>query len=121
MKIRDQEGWDKGLANNTDMYGACIYKYAESWADIMEDKMAAGADLPDIAKECSHEADRRPGMGITGYMYGAAVSVLSHCWEHGEALRRWHNLDTQTGNEGEKANREGGTLNPALLVIGTAD
>jgi len=50
-------------------------------------------------------------------MYGASVSVLAKCWEHGEQLRRWHNLKTQLGNEGEKANEKGGVLNPALLNI----
>lgn len=56
--------------------------------------------------------------GITGFMYGCAVSALAHFWAHGEALRRWHNLDTQIGTEGEKANESGGVLNPALLNIG---
>ncbi|MDA8315367.1 MAG: hypothetical protein M0010_09365 [Actinomycetota bacterium] len=48
---------------------------------------------------------------------GAAVSVLASCWVHGEELRRWHNLDTQIGTEGEKANASGGVLNPALLIM----
>ena len=68
----------------------------------------------DVANECSNEADTE---GITGFMYGAAVSVLASCWEHGEELRRWHNLKTQIRDEGEKANESGGVLNPALLNI----
>jgi len=32
-------------------------------------------------------------------------------------LRKWHNIKTQIGNEGEKANASGGVLNPALLNI----
>jgi len=51
-------------------------------------------------------------------MYGCAVVILSKCWEHGEALRRWHNKDTQIGDEGDRANESGGVLNPALLSIG---
>lgn len=47
-----------------------------------------------------------------------AVVVLTKCWSRGEELRRWHNLDTQIGNEGEKANASGGVLNPALLTTG---
>jgi hypothetical protein len=43
--------------------------------------------------------------------------VLASCWEHGEELRRWHNLKTQIRDEGEKANESGGVLNPALLNI----
>jgi hypothetical protein len=30
-----------------------------------------------------------------------------------------HNIDKQCGNEGEKANESGGTLNPALLSFST--
>jgi hypothetical protein len=54
-------------------------------------------------------------------MYGAAVSVLSSCWEHGEELRRWHNLDVQIHDEGEKANETGAVLNPAIMCIGKSD
>jgi hypothetical protein len=115
MQIKDQATWDAGKANNTDPYGGRIYSYAEDWANLMETRMAKGDKLADIASETSHEADTD---GITGFMYGAAVSVLSHVWEHGEELRRWHNLDTQIGTEGEEANKNGGTLNPALLNIG---
>ena len=50
------------------------------------------------AKEASHLADSE---GITGFMYGCAVSMLAQCWKHGEELRRWHNKDTQIGTEGD--------------------
>ena len=115
MQTSDQALWDKSKASNTDPYGARILSYAEDWANLMEVAMAAGAKLEDVAKETGRKADHD---GITGFMYGAAVSVLSRCWQHGEALRRWHNLDTQIGKEGEKANASGGVLNPALLNIG---
>lgn len=115
MKIKDQQGWDKGIANNQDPYGARIYSYAKDWADLMEKAMAEGKKLEDVADSTSHTADYD---GITGFMYGAAVSVLAHCWEHGEQLRIWHNLKTQIGTEGERANKTGGVLNPAILNIG---
>jgi hypothetical protein len=56
-------------------------------------------------------------IALIGFMYGVAVSMLAQCWKYGEQLRRWHNLDTQIEHEGERANAEGGTLNPALLNI----
>lgn len=111
-----QAGWDKGIENNQDPYGNAVYRYASEWATRMEAKLTDGAKLEDIAETCSRAADDE---GITGFMYGAAVSILSQAWQHGEALRRWHNLATQIGNEGEKANESGGTLNPALLNIGS--
>lgn len=56
--------------------------------------------------------------GITGFMYGCAVSGLAKFWKHGEQLRRWHNKDSQLGTEGDEANESGGVLNPAILTIG---
>jgi hypothetical protein len=100
---------------NSDPYGAATVRYAETWADMMEIYIDGGEKLEDIADKTSHDADTE---GITGFMYGAAVSILSQCWLHGEALRKWHNLKTQIGNEGERANESGGVLNPALLNIG---
>jgi hypothetical protein len=122
IKPEAQTDYDKGLANNQDPYGNRCYTYAEEWANLLEKQIAESpsdqspeAVIAKYAKPLSHLADTD---GITGYMYGVAVSILAHCWIHGELLRRWHNLDTQIGNEGEKANAEGGTLNPALLSIG---
>ena len=114
MKIRNSEDWNKDRENNTDGYGKATLDYAERWADLMEVEIDGGAKLHDIAKRLSHEADSE---GITGFMYGAAVSVLARVWEHGQELRTWHNLDIQIGDEGERANERGGTLNPALLNI----
>ena len=71
--------------------------------------------MEDIAKSSARETDTD---GITGFMYGAAVSILAKAWVYGEELRRWHNLDTQIQHEGEKANESGGVLNPALLSSG---
>lgn len=115
MRIKDQANWDKYVTLNTDPYGKACVDYARAWADLMEQRMLAGAELEAVAKETSHQADTD---GITGFMYGAAVSMLAQVWEHGERLRRWHNLDIQFKDEGEKANASGGVLNPALLVIG---
>lgn len=113
-----EELWDKGLKNNKDPYGARIYSYALDWANLMEAEIANGKKLEDVAEETSHVADTD---GITGFMYGAAVSVLAQVWLHGDILRRWHNLRTQIGTEGERANETGGTLNPALMNFGSKE
>jgi hypothetical protein len=114
LKFKDKELWEEGLANNQDPYGKAIYEFAERWANLMEKQIAKGKKLADIAKQTSHDAAVE---GITGFMYVAAVQILSEGWVHGEELRQWHNLDTQIRDEGEKANREGGVLNPTLLSI----
>lgn len=115
MKLKDAELWNKSLANNQDPYGAAGHRFAETWANLMEQKMAQGKPLHEVARDCSHEADVE---GITGFMYGCAVQILAAVWEHGEELRRWHNRDAQIGDEGERANESGGVLNPAILNIG---
>lgn len=114
MKISSQESWDKWVANNTDGYGSAIIRYAEAWANLMEAKIAEGSQLEDIAQETSHEADTE---GITGYMYGAAVSVLASSWIYGEQLRLWHNGKYKRFSSGED---NGGVVNPAILNIHTS-
>lgn len=115
LTLRDEEGWKKSVEANKDGYGAAVIRYAEKWARLMEGRMEHGDTLENCADEASSIADDE---GITGFMYGCAVSILSQCWIHGEQLRLWHNLKTQIGTEGEKANASGGVLNPALLSIG---
>ena len=117
MKLKDVQGWELTVKNNQDPYGKAGVDYARRWAEMMEERMAAGAALEDIARDTSREADTD---GITGFMYGCAVSILSQVWEYGEELRRWHNLDTQFRDEGERANESGSVLNPALLTIATS-
>ncbi len=114
--------WQNWKDKNKDPYGAACVVYADRWAVLMEKEITDETDLvkfmQDRARSLSHEADTD---GITGFMYGCAVSMLSQCWKYGESLRRWHNKDTQIGTEGEKANTDGGVLNPALLTISTPE
>ena len=106
MNIANETVWKQWQENNKDEYGSAIIQFAERWADIMEIKMNSGCQLKDIANEASHKADTD---GITGYMFGAAVAVLTSCWKHGEELRMWHN---------EKYHYSGkGVVNPAILTI----
>jgi hypothetical protein len=112
---KNVDAWVKGVSANQDDYGYAVYEYAAKWANLMEREMATGKSVALIAKDTSHEADKE--IGITGFMYGCAVSVLAEVWEHGDELRRWHNLDIQIKDEGEKANETGGVLNPAVLNV----
>jgi hypothetical protein len=81
----------------------------------MEGMLASGQSVSSCAERASHLANEE---GITGFMYGCAVSILAKVWAHGEELRRWHNRKTQLGTEGERANESGDVLNPAVLCIG---
>ncbi len=61
----------------------------------------------DNADRLSREADTE---GITGFMYGCAVSILSQYWEYGEYLRKWHNKKYDYDG--------GGAVNPAVMTVG---
>lgn len=110
----DKANYESWKAKNQDPYSRRCFTYAEVWADLMEVQIAEGKTIAECAKPTSYVADTD---GITAFMYGMAVNILASCWAYGEVLRRWHNLDTQIGDEGERANQEGSVLNPALLNI----
>lgn len=115
LTLRDQAGWDKAVeVNKDDPYSNAVMVFAESWARIMEGRMAAGAKLAECADEASHLADND---GITGFMYGAACSVLAQTWIHGEELRRWHNRQYMSEEKAAQADASGGVVNPAILTI----
>ena len=106
MKLKNKEGWERFVTINNDPYGSGVVGYAERWANMMEQEMESGKPLIEIADATSNKADTE---GITGYMYGCAVSILSQVWEHGEELRKWHNKEY--GYDGD------GTVNPAIITI----
>ncbi len=107
MKIKDIEAYEEWKSKQTDGYGQAVFRYAEKWAELMEEELDNGHEVKNVAGKLSHEADTE---GITGFMYGAAVSVLTHCWEYGEELRKWHN--GEYGYDGE------GVVNPAIMTVG---
>jgi hypothetical protein len=113
--LTDEPFWKECVEKNTDGYGSCTIRYAARWANYAEAALEKGEHFASAVKRTSHDADLE---GITGFMYGCAVGILSKCWCRGEELRRWHNKDTQIGTEGDEANESGDTLNPALLSIG---
>lgn len=112
IELSEPDKWQEFKNANTDPYGGAVVTYSERWARLMQVELAQGKTLADVAYKCSRDADLE---GITGFMYGCAVSTLAQCWIHGEELRRWHNKDTQIGTEGDAANESGGVLNPAML------
>ena len=110
MEYKDgqSEEWKKAYdINKDDPYGKECFDYAERWANQMEEKISDGSELKDIAESTSHSADTN---GITGFMYGMAVSILSQMWTHGEELRKWHNKEY---NQPEAK----GVVNPAIVVL----
>lgn len=93
--------------NSKDFYSLGVVNFAKRWAELMEKGIEKGEKVVDIADKTSYEADTE---GITGYMYGCAVSALSHFWEHGEELRKWHNKEYNYDGDG--------VVNPAIITVG---
>lgn len=105
---KKQEEWENCKAiNSKDGYSNCVIDYTILWAQYMEYLMATqDKKVADVWDRSSHSADI---YGITGFMYGCAVSILSSVWKYGEELRMQHN---------SKYNHEGdGVVNPAILTI----
>lgn len=107
-KEKEYKDWyDK----NSDGYGRACFTFAERWANLMEEAIANSEDSPMevIIKRADGLSDKADTEGITGYMYGCAVNILSLCWEYGELLRKWHNKEYNYDGEG--------VINPAILTI----
>ena len=114
MKILEgrEQDYKDWLDKNTHPYGRACFTYAERWSEMLENLIESSADEPmkvvvNNADRLSHEADVE---GITGFMYGCAISILSQCWKYGEELRKWHNKEYNYDGDG--------VVNPAVLTIG---
>lgn len=108
--VVDAAAWKDWEEKNKDPYGAATFEYAKGWARLMQAEMSKGKALTECAEKTSHELGF---MGITGFMYGCAVSILSKCWRHGEELRKWHNKEYGVSEDKK------GVVNPAILTIST--
>ncbi len=108
MDKKKQAEWENCKAiNSKDDYSNGVIEYAILWAQYMEYLMAKhDKKVSDVWDMSSHFADIN---GITGFMYGCAVNILSSVWKYGEELRVQHN--SKYGHEGD------GVVNPAILTI----
>lgn len=108
LELSDAEGWNKSREVNSDGYGAAALDYAEGWAKLMQIEIAKGKTVA----ECYDYTQKGLGfLGITGFQFGCAVSVLSQTWKHGEELRKVHNKKYGVSEEKK------GTVNPAVLTL----
>lgn len=109
LELSDRAGWEKSRKANTGGYGSAALDYAEGWAKLMQIEIAKGKTISD----CYDYTQKGLGfLGITGFMFGCAVSVLSQTWKHGAELRRVHNL-----KYGIKDKKVKGTVNPAIITL----
>lgn len=113
MKKKYQE-W---LGINNDSYGRTCFVYAERFADLLEIEYVKSIDVP-MSKilelygdKFSDDADKE---GMTGFMVGISINILSQCWEYGEVLKVWWNTQY------DRPDAEG-TVNPACITIGAKE
>lgn len=112
LQFKDEEAaknWKQWVEiNSKDGYSKAVITYARRWAKYMQHLMEKhNKTVAEIADKASHVSDIE---GITGFMYGCAVSMLAQCWKHGEELRKWHNKEW--GQEDTD-----GVVNPAVLTV----
>ena len=114
MPITDEKGWQECQDKNTDPYGGCCVNVARRVMEILDEE-PGDFDTHEII--CRADKDIKAG-SITGFMAGCVANMVSCCHSRGDEFRRKWNTDNQIRDEGDKANKRGGVLNPALLVIG---
>lgn len=105
-KVRD---WKKCKEiNSTDEYNKCIIDYAVLMTQFMEFlhkyHNRSVAQSFDIASHYSNSL-----YGVTGYMHGAAVNIISNLWKYGEEVRVYHNKMFNYSGDG--------VVNPAVISI----
>jgi len=105
-----EKEWREAREKNTkDGYSAQVVKVTELCCDALDEGLSPN-DACDKAVKNS---------GITGFMAGCMAQWVSYFHPRGEEFRKWWNIDNQIRDEGEKANKGKGTLNPALISIQT--
>lgn len=97
LKGHEKEYKDYCTEHSTGGSKLCL-EYAERWAELLEQEIDKTDDvmkcIADNANRLSFKADT---IGISGFMYSYSVNILSHYWEYGDYLKKWHeneyNLD----------------------------
>lgn len=112
--IVDETKWQEYIDANQNEYGKLTFEFLARWANLMEQRMADGAELEDIADETLREADT---VGITGNVYACAVQTLGDVWEHGERLRSWSNAQWLDEDDAKRYDEAGAVFNPAVMTF----
>ena len=78
--------WSKVIkVNENAPMGAATNRFANDWATLMQDRMAAGEPLTaELADQTANQADTE---GISGSMYQRGRNLLYEVWQHGAQLK----------------------------------
>ena len=108
LDLKNVEQWNKSRQINSDGYGKAALDYAECWAKLMQIEIAKGET---ISKCYDYTQNGLGFLGITGFQFGCAVSILSQTWKYGDELRKVHNKKYGVSEDKKR------TVNPAILTI----
>lgn len=111
--IINQKKWDKYVEINKDAYGKACVDVARKVMEYLDKEK--DFDCHELLCRADEEDD------LTGFMAGCIASMVSECHSRGEEFRKKWNINYQISDEGEKANKKGGILNPALVTIDIPD
>lgn len=116
MGIADHKFWKEVVGSVPGDLQRAEVLFMESWARLMQVEMANGKPLAEAAMITLAKADLA---GIReSSQFSHAIYGLSRAWKYGEQLRQWFNLKHQRRDEGEKANKSGGVINPSIIALG---
>lgn len=100
-KLKNKEYWDKQVElNSTDDYSKGVLDAARAIMISL-----------DNGDDCKTAHDKMYGMGLTGFMAGAAVNMTYNAHERGEEFKNFWNEKW-----GIKDKEAKGTVNPAILT-----
>lgn len=95
MKLSNEAFWQEIARNNTDSYGRAVLQFAQTWAELMEQRMEAQETVESCFKPTADAANAM--FGVTGAMVWQATQVLAECWAYGQQLKAAYE---QPGNAG---------------------
>ena len=111
MPISDQKKWDDVVKlNSTDGYSKCCVDVAAEVMRLLDLPENEEFDCHDLINKAD---DNVKAGGITGFMAGAAASMVAQCHSRGEEFKLQWNRGYGAPDDAK------GTVNPALVTIDT--
>ena len=113
--------WNEYVNANKDPYGKAVIDAARELMnkldEIENNSTVPLMDLHGWSKDLVHQVNDELNLGLTAFQAGCVAQIVSECHSLGELFRKDWNRSIQLSDEGEEANKTGGVLNPALLIL----
>lgn len=113
MPITKMDEWEECKRKNADPYGGSAIKATERAMEILDEE---SGDFE--ANDIIHRANRDSEADLTYFLASCVAQMIATFHSRGEEFRTKWNLENQIRDEGERANKNGGTPNTAVLQCG---